>query len=1214
MELPDELHRAPSLPNSSPRTIPALWPLATRVSAFLSPPYFTDSMRSITHPTSAVLPSGSESCGPKNSHGLRPRRSLVWAPLAGVALWAVASCGGGVTSDSGASGDKFSVESVNVLEGMEWKLNRSIDITFNDEVDFSTVTMNTVNVTDPVGRAATGVFSFPTLPDGTVDKRTVRFQPNCPRLADFSDAGLVPNTSYRLVVLGSDQGGVTVRSASGEELEIGVLVNFSTPNSTDALTLFLDTVPGPPSIRLRGSSGVATDDLDACFVDLGGQSIYFELNLSDQTGRIPVELPLNHYSIPENQVSVVVHFNQPVDATPTNINSSYVSIQYFDSLVWTDIQSDMDLFENCTETGAALRMIPRGILPQDSPLRVVVRQGFADLTGDSISSDLTKFAMSDTVQAGDPNPLFPGIGNPEVDEVLETFTIGGTRLGSLEDTVAAFEVPRADWGNGELKASFDFGGTGGPGGDFDWHLPPGVDVILNTVSDTIIGGPGGAPTGTQAVINGVIDIRNMFVPASTRLIVQGPNTCTILATGTVTVLGEISVRGADNPGVGTLNTTNQPEPGAKGNAGGGDGGTGSFLTSQSTPQGGTGQGAFSVPNGGGVGGESSYSKKSKDARRAAGGGGGVFGPDIYYDYNGNNGNTLALVQTLVGLDVERGAGGGADGLGAVSQSIRAQGGSIGPSPFIDLSADNNFYGTILLSTGQLLAGELTQTWAGAGGGGGGDAIQSDTFPGNWTIGGDEKGAGGGGGGGGLKILSIGAITVGSTTAAGSLAAEGGNGGGGENVIFFDRVGGGSGAGAGGHLVVSSADKITIYGSAQDAGIWYNDDNNKLNHWARAITAVGGQGGAGNTSWGGANEDGPSPWRCDRIPWENLPYTDQPPNGLGCFKSLPDIDDLVEGPVIGAGGDGSPGLIQFHVPDPELNLVFPTLEAGAASWAATYDGGLDISPVCAPPPVGFHRPKLSEGDPDWIAPDYMVPFFGDLSRAQTKWIPLGLARVAPGGFDQVRMRFEGTSTVDGRVGHDGSTVQQLPPIIGPDQIGSLGSPPYIDSDGYTFVLDSSGMAAVDGMYKENTQLLRGFSVKLEDGSDPMTYQFYVITSASYDAGLDRLTCAVDPSGPVPDNFIASGPIMVSLVPHFLRVITNGIHDSFPVDSEVQMRFDAAKVDPGTGLPGITLGWTFDPNDMNADQWDFIRMEIEFEIELDVTAPRPGLDHLRMSYEF
>jgi len=27
-----------------------------------------------------------------------------------------------------------------------------------------------------------------------------------------------------------------------------------------------------------------------------------------------------------------------------------------------------------------------------------------------------------------------------------------------------------------------------------------------------------------------------------------------------------------------------------------------------------------------------------------------------------------------------------------------------------------------------------------------------------------------------------------------------------------------------------------------------------------------------------------------------------------------------------------------------------------------------------------------------------------------------------------------------------------------------------------------------------------------------------------------------------------------------------------------------------------------------------MEIEFEIELDVTAPRPGLDHLRMSYEF
>ncbi|MEO2160919.1 MAG: hypothetical protein ABGY29_00180, partial [bacterium] len=505
-------------------------------------------------------------------------------------------------------------------------------------------------------------------------------------------------------------------------------------------------------------------------------------------------------------------------------------------------------------------------------------------------------------------------------------------------------------------------------------------------------------------------------------------------------------------------------------------GTGSFLTSQSTPQGGTGQGAFNVPNGGGIGGESSYSKKNKDARRGAGGGGGAFGPDIFYDYNGNNGNTLVFVQTLVGLDAERGAGGGADGLGAVSQSIRAQGGPIGPSPFLDLSADNDFYGTKLLSTGALVAGELTQTWAGAGGGGGGDAIQSDTFPGNWTIGGDEKGAGGGGGGGGLKILSIGEIIVGSTTAAGVLAVEGGNGGGGENVIFFDRVGGGSGAGAGGHLVVSSADKITIYGSAPDAGIWYNDDNNKLKHSARAITAVGGQGGAGNTSWGGANEDGPAPWRCDRIPWENLPFVDQPPQGLGCFKSLPDILDLVEGPVLGAGGDGSPGLIQFHVPDPELNLTFPTLEAAALGqgFGETYGDGLDISLVCAPTPVGFHRPQLSVGDPDWIAPDYMVPFFGDLSRAQTKWIPLGLARVKPGGFDQVRMRFEGTSTIDGRVGHNGSTAQQLPPIIGPDPLGSLGSPPYIDSDGYTLVLDASAMAAVDDMYKENTQLLRGFS--------------------------------------------------------------------------------------------------------------------------------------------
>ncbi|HIF40266.1 MAG TPA: hypothetical protein EYQ74_04120, partial [Planctomycetes bacterium] len=270
-------------------------------------------MGSISHSTFAVAAPGGEPRGsentPGNSPGMRPRRSIVWAPLAGLTLWAVASCGGAVSSGSGASGTDFTIKGVNVLEGMEWKLNRPVDITFSDDVDFSTVTMNTINIVDPVGRAATGVFSFPTLPNGTVDTRTIRFQPNCPRLPDFSDAGLVPSTSYRLTVLGSTSGGVTVLSASGESLDVGRMVNFSTPNSSDALTLFLDTVPGPPSIRLRGSSGVATDDLDACYVDVGGQRVYFELDLSDQTGRIPIDLPLNHYSIPENQVSVVVHFN-----------------------------------------------------------------------------------------------------------------------------------------------------------------------------------------------------------------------------------------------------------------------------------------------------------------------------------------------------------------------------------------------------------------------------------------------------------------------------------------------------------------------------------------------------------------------------------------------------------------------------------------------------------------------------------------------------------------------------------------------------------------------------------------------------------------------------------------------------------------------------------------------------------------------------------------
>lgn len=167
-----------------------------------------------------------------------------------------------------------------------------------------------------------------------------------------------------------------------------------------------------------------------------------------------------------------------------------------------------------------------------------------------------------------------------------------------------------------------------------------------------------------------------------------------------------------------MNTTHIPQPGAIGGAGGGKGGTGSYLTSDSTPRGGSGFGAFAQAGGGGQSGETSYSDTNfKDDRRGAGGGGGGFGHDIYYDHDQAPTTIERQCQTLIGMDGEDGFGGGPNGTGAVSQTERAQGGAQGTGPFADSRPGNDFYGTIESANNVLIQGELPHAWAGAGGGG-----------------------------------------------------------------------------------------------------------------------------------------------------------------------------------------------------------------------------------------------------------------------------------------------------------------------------------------------------------------------------------------------------------------------------------------------------------------------------------------------------------------
>ncbi len=1188
--------------------------------------------------------------------------------LTALALALLPACDSAITTATGDSGgtgsSSFTVQSVSVTSGQVWQINRPIDVTFSQDVDFTTVGLNTIALSTPSGLSATGTFS------ATSDPRKVRFQPACPTQSDNSDAGLVPGgTTYTLHVLDTDDNGVTVRDTMGNAVSQGVSVSFTTPISNDSQALFLDTVPGPPSVRVRNRAGVSATDVNATYLETAeGERFYFYQQLATQQGAlIPpggVEyLPgINKYSDAGTRWSIVVHFNQPIIASSDNITSELITLEYEPIAgleVFESFGSSVELLANCTETGAVVRVTPQGVVPQGRRMRLNVRQGFSDITGDSLPSDLVGAArLSVDVSSND--------FDREFDEITEGFEVSSGATGSREDGVTPLGVPRAAWGDGKLEASFDFGGTGGPGGDFDWVVGfSGPEtVILDTTSSQILGGPDGIPTVTQTVINGVLDVDDFRVLAGSRVIVIGPNPLTVLAKGDVEIFGELLINGSDNPGVGTLNTTNQPEFGASGNGGGGRGGTGSFLTSQSTPKGGDGFGAFAQANRGGIGGETTYNTGGTNNRRGAGGGGGRLGPDVYFDHDDDPNTGLVRAQQLIGLDAESGRGGAPNGKGAISQAVRAVGGEIGEEPFLDESDVNNFFGQMITVDNTLIVGELDAAHAGAGGGGGGDAVSSNSFPLiPFQIGGDEKGCGGGGGAGGVRILAIGDIHV---YEGGRITAEGGEGGGGENTNFFDRVGGGSGGGSGGHMIFSPAGSVIIDGLPEDSLPWYKDYEFGAN-WpafaeSRAVSAVGGQGGAGQQDYGGSGANGGTSWRCDCIPRE---FVDVEPLGcpegdggvldvppyrcIGCFAIATTGFNDPMGPVLAAGGDGSPGIIQLHVADPANNILLPDVvaqasQAGRKYGQATFTNGtatiraLDPTQGFSPPPLGWLNPveedariaELVANDPtlSGVVPmaEKMVPFFGRESKAQSTWIPLGLARVSPTG-DPLEFSFGGTDAT-GFVLHGGlgDTVEPLAPILGPTALGDAqaGTLPFITAGGTSIVFDATGMPDA---YRVNPAMLQRFSVVLANSdSNPSLSQTYEIVSASYDAGQDRLTCTIG-MGDL-EAFTAT-TVWASVRPHYFRVATGGVLDNYPANMGIQLQFDATIADVA-GNP--TSGGAFsasnggvataDITDLNNESpWDFVRFEALFDLNisgdpanLDLGAPLPGLLFVKIPYEF
>ncbi|HUR53324.1 MAG TPA: hypothetical protein VMZ71_04300, partial [Gemmataceae bacterium] len=718
-----------------------------------------------------------------------------------------------------------------------------------------------------------------------------------------------------------------------------------------------------------------------------------------------------------SQVDFLIAFNQPVDPSASNLTSARIRLEFLDQAgTWQPLTSLVTLEENCTGTGSLVRLEPQGALPSGSQMRVFLAPEFRDIVGETNSITQTSFAPA-TIQ-----PPLASHG----DSLEEEFTVGGLAKGSHEEVAPPLGLPIADWGNGELATAFGFKGTGGTNGDFDWEVKSGVTFVLDTTTSAIIGGPGFAPTSQQVVVGGVLDLRNFRVVQGGTLKIQGPNPLTILASGFVQIDGTIEISGSDSKGVSTLNTTNIPEPGASGVAGGGKGGTGSPLTNASSRKGADGQGAFAQVDAGGVGGEATFfmgGSGSVDGRRGTGGGGGRFGPD-----------QIALTggladQTFIGLDAEPGFNnlftGSPAPIGVVSGTSPPRGGAIGSSPFTDSNTGNNFFGAAFSSvTNSITVGELSRVWAGAGGGGGGDAIWSNGTPFPvlpFSITEDEKGAGGGGGGGSLHVLALGKISFG---AVGAIKCRGGTGGGGENTNFLDRVGGGSGGASGGHVVLQTAAKI--------------DFTKAVSLTQVSILATGGQGGVGKDSIGGAKlGTGGSV--------ETVPAQDACPTGFPISQCL--------GPISGAGGDGGPGVVQLHTPN------------GLAGGDIMLPPNRTLRDLCKPLPVAASSTER------------LILTFGRASVGRSLWIPMGLGGFDPNAvaapfFKPSTFDFGGVNPATGEVQTTAGVVNLGPTLLGPATIVVGPALPFVTVSGRTLVMDASSLVGSPQEYfLLNTGLLK-----------------------------------------------------------------------------------------------------------------------------------------------
>lgn len=271
-------------------------------------------------------------------------------------------------------------------------------------------------------------------------------------------------------------------------LAIGTLVEFHTPFSQALSDLFHDEVDGPPTILVQPASADGSH-----LVTGAGDTQFFQLGIGGLADLPGYLAPLNLYVDDDSKVTVRVRMDQALSPFESNINSDRIRLEWRDlACVWHAITTQAKLLQNCGGGGSTVELSSDGVLPQSRILRVWVSPELEDIVGDQNLMPLTMLQFETDFSADT-----SGQPGDELDERYVGFESGEN---SLEDTEFVSIYPLAEW-DGRL-------------------------LSVNTIV-----GPGGANVNSQVAINGVLVVRDLYVPAGSVLHFVGPKPVTIHGTG-----------------------------------------------------------------------------------------------------------------------------------------------------------------------------------------------------------------------------------------------------------------------------------------------------------------------------------------------------------------------------------------------------------------------------------------------------------------------------------------------------------------------------------------------------------------------------------------------------------------------------------------------------------------------------------------------------------